>query len=148
VQNWTDEPDFPGGKSGPWTHSAVDVWVRRNGKLNGGGSASDDEDEATQKLLANADRVFKTARAQKIVAEAKLLELKYKERNKEVVARDEVTAELEDVFAFLRDGLRRLPDDAANEVPAEQKPAVIAMLRRKIDGLLTEFANKAGRIGG
>lgn len=127
-------------------HSQVDVWRKRNGR--GGG---DDEDDgaggANRDLLRQAAQLYTTAKARKTAAEAQLLELKVQERNREVVTRDEVTAELDDVFAFLRDGLRRLPDDAANEVPADYKPTVIALLRRNVDKLLTEFANKASRIG-
>lgn len=143
MQAWTRKPGFPGGRDGPWIHSAVEVFRMRNDDDDGG------DDPAEANVHKQARTLYITAQARKMAAEAEKIELQNRKTKGELIGIDEVRAEMEDVFAYLRDALRRLPDDAGNEVPAENKPAVIAMLRRKVNSYLQEFADKAGRaVGG
>lgn len=142
MQVWTRKPDFPGGRNGPWIHSSVELWARRNP------NEEDGVDPAEANVHKQARTLYITAQARKMAAEAEKIELQNRKTKGELIGIDEVRAEMDDVFAYLRDALRRLPDDAGNEVPAESKPAVIAMLRRKVDSYLQEFADKAGRVVG
>lgn len=63
-------------------------------------------------------------------------------RESKVIDREEAVFEVSEMFSYLRDRLRALPDAAAVEVPQELKPLVLAVLRRGIEVALQELASR------
>ena len=141
VQNWANDPDFPGGVRGPWIESQVQLYLAAKGSpAAGDGGAGPHDNE-----LSQAKRITALAKAKKASEEARRLELLNNKMAGLLIDREEAVREMSEIFATLRDRLLQLPTQVATSAPQEQKPELIRQTRRHVHALLEELASLAQR---
>ncbi len=143
VQNWKNDPDFPGGSDGPWTHSQVELYQARRRSSNQPADAGGPPSKSQQ-----LDDALKGAALKIRLQQARRLEFENDLREKKLRDVDELAEELEQAFSFVRDQLVALPDQLASRVPAEAKAGTITGARLFVMRMLNELANREKRIQG
>ena len=128
AKKWRDKPGFPGGKVGPWRHSAVETFLASTRR-------------AASQTIGNIGDEMAAERLGELRERHRKLKLENDERESILVPGDEVRQEFAMNLLRVKERLEAIPDELQMEVPAEVRLALVGRWREKVRLILVEISN-------
>lgn len=131
MAKWVRDPEFPGGRKGPWAHRLIKDYLASTGRGRGAEPDSGDSESIGKRMFR--------ARAAKLEEEVRKLKIINDKAEGRSIDKAEAVIEVAEIFGRQRDRFLLLPQAIADEVPAQFKSEVMRAVQRKVEELLGEM---------
>jgi hypothetical protein len=131
VAKWVRDPEFPGGRKGPWIHRLVKDYLLSRGRGHDGDADAGGKESIGKRM--------QRARAAKLEQEVRKLKIVNDKAEGRSIDKAEAVIEVAEIFGRQRDRFLLLAQSIADEVPSQFKGDVMRAVQRKVEELLGEM---------
>jgi len=135
IDNWTRNPDFPGGRNGPWDHDEVSEFLAANGsRITAAGR------HERQGAISQVGHTKATAEALKLREQYRKLKLENDLKEGKLIYADDAHQKWSVAMLRIKHRLESFPDEMAMTFPESTRPQNVADFKNLMYGLLREMS--------